>query len=52
MPKRAKILITTMPPLPMLIQISLVSICAGFGGRGVGVNGTGVKVIVTVVVGA
>jgi hypothetical protein len=52
MPKMAKILITIMPPLPILIPISLVSIWAGFGGRGVGVNGTGVSVTVAVTVGA
>ena len=52
MPIRAKILITRMPPLPILTQISLVSIWAGFGGRGVGVNGTGVMVIVALAIGA
>jgi hypothetical protein len=38
-------------PLPILKPISLVLICAGFGGKGVAVCGIGVIVMVGVTVG-
>ena len=47
-PNRVKTPIATSTPRPMLMPISLLFNCAGFGGKGVGVDGTGVIVLVIV----